>query len=699
MKLAFCLFKYFPYSGLSRDFLRVVLECKKRGHDISVFAAEWDGEHPDDIEVTLLSAHRWMNHSQNAFFYRRLRQELSKQNFDAVIGFNKMPGLDLYYGADYCYIGRAMPKYPMLYRLTPRYHNMAGFERAVFGVQSKTGILSLSEREKEVYQNYYATPENRFHLLPPTLDRQRLLDGDRGQIRDQMRNKLEVTDSELALFFIGSGFRTKGLDRAIRATAALPEALLNKVKLFVVGQDNETTYRRLAQTLKLNDRVSFLGGRDDIAELLFAGDLLIHPAYSENTGTVLLEAITAGLPVLTTDVCGYATHVAKANAGMVLKSPFSQEKLDARLAQMLDSKLMPQWRDNGLAYSEDSNLYRMPQSAADQIENWARNRPQTLNTQLDHVDDERALYLRDDVREFLGDDADINQVMSLSGETFREAPGRKTIRFENGSESENGYFLKAHTGVGWREIIKNIAYFRLPVLGATNEWHGIHWLKRLGIDTLDVAGYGTSSGNPARRHSFILTDEITAAISLEDYCRDWNEHPPRGGEALKTKRWLINKVARIGRALHASGANHRDFYLCHFLLQAGDGVVESTERTTVDSQTPTAPIAVDENSRLFVIDLHRMQLRKRTPQRWIVKDIAGLYYSSMEIGLTRRDLLRFIRAYRAKPLREILQTEQAFWARVEEKAQALYETEARRAARRKARETAEQARAETIDAA
>ncbi len=697
MKLAFCLFKYFPYSGLSRDFLRVVLECKQRGHDVSVFAAEWDGDRPDNIDVTLLPTHRWMNHSQNALFHRRLRQELAKHDFDAVIGFNKMPGLDLYYGADYCYIGRALPKYPVLYRLTPRYHNMAGFERAVFGVQSKTGILSLSEREKDVYQNYYATPESRFHLLPPTLDRQRLLDGDREQIRNSMRARLEVAPNDLALFFIGSGFRTKGLDRAIRATAALPPALLDRVNLFVVGQDNESSYRRLAQSLGLATKVRFLGGRDDIAELMFAGDLLIHPAYSENTGTVLLEAITAGLPVLTTDVCGYASHVTRANAGMVLKSPFSQDRLNSRLAQMLESSSMPAWRDNGLAYSQDPDLYRMPESAADQIENWARKRADVPPPVVEDITDKNSLYLRDDIRELLGDDANIEQIMALHGETFREAPGRKTIRFESDNGSGSGYFLKAHTGVGWREIIKNIAYFRLPVLGATNEWHGIHWLKRLGIDTLDVAGYGTSAGNPARRHSFILTDEIASAISLEDYCRSWNENPPRRGEALKTKRWLINKVASIGRALHSSGANHRDFYLCHFLLKGDDTQNHAESRATVNSQTPSEPIVVDDSSRLFVIDLHRMQLRKRTPQRWIIKDIAGLYYSSMEIGLSQRDLFRFMRAYRAKPLREILENEHGFWTRVDSKAKTLYQTEARRAARRRARQSAENSRQESVD--
>ena len=57
---------------------------------------------------------------------------------------------------------------------------------------------------------------------------------------------------------------------------------------------------------------------------LLAADLLLHPAYHENTGTILLEALVSGLPILTTDVCGYAHYVQEAKAGCVLTSPFQQ---------------------------------------------------------------------------------------------------------------------------------------------------------------------------------------------------------------------------------------------------------------------------------------------------------------------------------------------------------------------------------------
>lgn len=660
MKLAFCLFKYFPYSGLSRDFLRILLEARQRGHDVHVFVSQWQGPRPEDIPITVLPTMRWMNHAQNSSFHRQVRKRLRECHWDAVIGFNKMPDMDIYYGADFCYIGRAVPRYSPLYRLTPRFHHFFTFERAVFSTQKSTMILSLSEREKGVYQQFYGTPDNRFHILPPTLDEKRRVPPDPQRVRREMRELFGVSDGRFLILFVGSGFKTKGLDRAIRAIAELPDELRERCDMVVVGQDNPTCYQRIARKLGIGHQIQFLGGRSDIPEILTAGDLLLHPAYSENTGTILLEALTAGLPVLTTDVCGYAPHITRADAGIVLRSPFLQDALNEQLGYMLTSARREQWIRNGREYGDDPKLYRMPQTAVDMVEKWCEQRKLYARQEVVENDEGISLYIREDLKAGLRTPHGFDDMMSIDGEVFREAPGRRTVRLTRGDKS---YFLKTHTGVGWQEIMKNLLYFRLPVLGAMNEWHGVHHLQRLGIATLNIAGYGTTSGNPATRRSFIVTDEISDSISLEDFCERWKRSPPKTPEEIRFKRWLIRSLAQISRDMHNSGANHRDYYLCHFLLQRkGDPDVLSPE-----------------DSQLFVIDLHRMQIRRRTPVRWAVKDISGLRYSSMDLGLTRRDMYRFLRVYRSMPLRSILGREKLFWRRVESRARNLYDAEKRRA--------------------
>ena len=224
-------------------------------------------------------------------------------------------------------------------------------------------------------------------------------------------------------------------------------------------------------------------------------------------------------------------------------------------------------------------------------------------------------------------------VEALEGEVFRELEGRRTLRTE---VAGRGYFVKIHHGVGWAEMLKNLLSLRLPVLGAQNEWRAIQRLRELGVDSMRAVAYGQRGHNPARRRSFLVTEELAPTVSLEDYSLDWVELPP----PVRLKRVLITRVAEMARRMHAGGVNHRDFYICHFLLHL--------------DPPPTA-----ERLRLSLIDLHRAQVRARTPRRWRDKDLAALYFSALDIGLTSRDLLRFVAAYFARPLRHVLSEETA----------------------------------------
>jgi heptose I phosphotransferase len=292
------------------------------------------------------------------------------------------------------------------------------------------------------------------------------------------------------------------------------------------------------------------------------------------------------------------------------------------------------------------------------------------------------------------------EAFQLEGEIFRSVKTRRTFRFElNG----RGYFAKIHHGIGWGEIVKNLLQFKRPVLGARNEYEAIRRLEKLGVATMKVAAFGARGRNPAKIESFIITEELTNTVSLEDFCRNWKAAPP----PFALKLALIRYVAEVSRTLHRNGVNHRDYYICHFLLKT-DMMPEIL-----------APL----------IDLHRAQLRRETPRRWAVKDVAGLYFSVMGPGLaasperrasvslaflppadllknfpsfhatalqplnaikaendrdgrstilTQRDLFRFMKIYSGKTLRETLERDARFWRAVERTAERLYAKELRK---------------------
>lgn len=243
-------------------------------------------------------------------------------------------------------------------------------------------------------------------------------------------------------------------------------------------------------------------------------------------------------------------------------------------------------------------------------------------------------------------------ILRVKGKPFRLFANRRTLRVElNGK----GYFFKIHMGVGWKEIIKCLVSLRLPVLGALNERQAIRRLEALGVETMKIAGFGIRGWNPANRQSFLITEELAGTVSLEDFCRDWLQNPP----PLRLKRALIKRIAWMARHLHENGVNHRDFYLCHFHLNT-----QSADDYLNDQ-------AADYS--LHLIDLHRTQIRDVTPRRWRDKDLIGLYFSAMDIGLSHFDLLRFVRYYTETPLSQELSAHRHYWSRLHTRACRFYE--------------------------
>lgn len=367
MKLAFVLYKYFPYGGLQRDMLRIATACLEAGHRLHIYTMAWEGDVPEGLAVDIVGTQRMSSHARNREFSRELRSRLQRDPVDLVVGFNKMPGLDVYYAADGCLREKLLAERSWLSRLAPRYRHFLQYEEAVFSPSSATEILMISPRQKEIFVRHYRTPEARIHMLPPGISRDRMAGPDANALRASFRHEFAFADDDRVVLCIGSGFKTKGLDRSLQAFAALPEPLRSRTHLIAIGEDNPSAFADQARQLGVGERFRILRGRDDIPRVLQGGDILLHPAYYENTGTVLLEAIVAGLPVLTTDTCGYAFHVRQAGAGRVLGSPFRQAELDADLAGMLQSPQRSEWSSNGITYGQTQDLYRMPELAAELI--------------------------------------------------------------------------------------------------------------------------------------------------------------------------------------------------------------------------------------------------------------------------------------------------------------------------------------------
>ena len=376
MKFAFVIFKYFPFGGVQRDMLRIANDCLSAGHDVVIYTGAWRGDMPDSrIKVCILPSSGWLNHQRHQSLINNMKKAIDDAPVDLVVGFNRMSGLDVYYAADPCYVEKAHEQRSWFYRLTGRYRFFASCEKAVMSVSSHTQILLLTAREKLSFQKWYHTPDARFNILPPSIPLALFENKNTSECRQRLRREFNLPQEANVVLTVGSAFSRKGVDRVIDAMASLPKEVLENTWLLAIGEyESNSNILGYCEAAGVAHRCIHAGGRKDIADLMMGTDLLAHPARSELAGIVIIEAMTAGLPVLVTDVCGYAAHVEKAGAGVVISSPYEQKVMNAAFIEMLLSPDRALWKANGKRYTQQINDENSKSAEADLIIAYAQKK-------------------------------------------------------------------------------------------------------------------------------------------------------------------------------------------------------------------------------------------------------------------------------------------------------------------------------------
>ncbi len=232
----------------------------------------------------------------------------------------------------------------------------------------------------------------------------------------------------------------------------------------------------------------------------------------------------------------------------------------------------------------------------------------------------------------------------IEGKVFRKYENRITKQFE---AQEKKYFIKFHGPVGWREIFKNLFQIKTPVIGAQREYEALNHLSQNNINCPQIKGFGKKGINPANSSSFIITEELYGTLSLEEFFLK-NLHK---NLSFNQKCNLIKSSASIIRKMHLSGLNHRDLYLCHLHI-----------KEDIDFY----------NIEIYLIDLHRAQIRTTVPFRWIIKDLGGFFHSAIQFNFTERDFYRFLMSYFNCSLRDLIDRHQDIIEQILDRAFSMY---------------------------
>jgi UDP-glucose:(heptosyl)LPS alpha-1,3-glucosyltransferase len=354
MRIAVGIVSLFPGGGLQRDCIEIVRIMRDSGCEVVIYTSRLTGTvTASDTPIVVIPNAAKTNHGRHRKFAIDFRRETSG-SFDLIVGFDKLLGLDVLYCADRSFYYRLLRR-PYL-RLFSRYRAYSRIEGDSFKLGQKTQIILLSQKQWIEYRGAWHTEPERIAEIPSTLSYARRKPEYRSNgIRERMRMQFGFARNAWVWLAIGVQPRTKGLDRVLRALQQFPQA-----RLVIAGlsdsDDASTTYVRMADRLGISSRITWLGHREDIAQVIAASDVLMHPARYDTTGTVILEAVVNGLPVITTSACGYAKHV-QAGAGIVLGEPFDFRLFLTAIKDIIEPARPAVYSEAGAAYGSTKQLY------------------------------------------------------------------------------------------------------------------------------------------------------------------------------------------------------------------------------------------------------------------------------------------------------------------------------------------------------
>lgn len=153
--------------------------------------------------------------------------------------------------------------------------------------------------------------------------------------RDETRDELGVPRHARVIGAVARLAKQKRFDRLLEAMAELPSDVYG----VLAGDGNELgPLENLARTLGIDTRVHFAGRREDVGNVLSALDVFVISSDKEGLSNAMLEALSLGVPVVSTDVSGARDALAAPPGGIAPGEivSFEPKALAAAIRRILD---------------------------------------------------------------------------------------------------------------------------------------------------------------------------------------------------------------------------------------------------------------------------------------------------------------------------------------------------------------------------
>jgi len=286
MKIGLVRRGYSPTGGAEAYLLRLASALEKLGHEpVLVTTREWPESR--GLPIVRLPA------KSPGEFTAAFRS--ARTGCDIHLSLDRVPGCEVFRAGDgvhAAWLRRRAAFEPLWKRATrwinPKHKQLLELEKQVFDPDNTRAIIANSRLVREEILACSSFPADRIHVVYNGLSSPTKLED-----RTASRTKLGLEDGELCVLFVGSGWERKGLRTAIKAAE-----MLEKVTLVVAGRGPADAFR--------SARVQFTGPTSELGTLFAAADLFVLPTYYDPFSNACLEAMAAGLPVITTPANGFS---------------------------------------------------------------------------------------------------------------------------------------------------------------------------------------------------------------------------------------------------------------------------------------------------------------------------------------------------------------------------------------------------------
>ncbi|KHD23456.1 group 1 glycosyl transferase [Vibrio caribbeanicus] len=247
-------------------------------------------------------------------FAKDVEKHITQNQYDFVYGLGKTWTHDMLRigGGTHVHFVESMKKG----KLKLKDRAAIAIERKAMAKGAYKHVVANSHKSAQEIHEAYQVPKEKISVIHNFVDTTRF-DKERVIERSkQLEKEIGLERSKPVYLFLGSGYERKGLKKAIKALSMLEF----KATLLIVGRENhEADYKSYAEELGVLAQCKFLGVQSE-AELFFAmADCYVLPTLYEPFGFTAIEALSCGIPVITTENCG-AKEVLRPEVSTVVSS-------------------------------------------------------------------------------------------------------------------------------------------------------------------------------------------------------------------------------------------------------------------------------------------------------------------------------------------------------------------------------------------